>query len=116
MQSCSAGLRARLPSGPASDAAAEIGAGGLAGALAWALVYPLDLLKCRMQARRLPLRAVLLQARAEGPLALFRGLRATLYRAFIVNAAIFYGHGAVLRALRSSTAAAPAADTRGTST
>jgi hypothetical protein len=52
-----------------------------------------------MQATRKSLAEVLVQLRAEGPYALVRGMRATMYRAFLVNAAIFYGYSVACRAL-----------------
>jgi solute carrier family 25 carnitine/acylcarnitine transporter 20/29 len=72
-------------------------AGGTAGALSWGIVYPVDLLKSRIQA--LPLDA----SRTESSLghvarsvvkrggwrALYRGLGITLLRAFPVNGIIF---------------------------
>jgi solute carrier family 25 carnitine/acylcarnitine transporter 20/29 len=72
-------------------------AGGTAGALSWGVVYPVDLLKSRIQA--LPLDA----SRTESSLghiarsvverggwrALYRGLSITLVRAFPVNGIIF---------------------------
>jgi solute carrier family 25 carnitine/acylcarnitine transporter 20/29 len=57
-------------------------AGGTAGALAWGVVYPVDLLKSRIQA--LPLDASRTEWRA-----LYRGVGITLMRAFPVNGIIF---------------------------
>jgi len=80
--------------------AASILAGGIAGSFSWAIVYPIDLIKSRIQA--LPLdcnkidRSILsignkiLQER--GWKALYRGFGITVLRAFPVNAVILTTH------------------------
>jgi solute carrier family 25 carnitine/acylcarnitine transporter 20/29 len=72
-------------------------AGGTAGALSWGIVYPIDLLKSRIQA--LPLDASKTESslghvarsvvKRGGWRALYRGLGITLLRAFPVNGIIF---------------------------
>jgi solute carrier family 25 carnitine/acylcarnitine transporter 20/29 len=80
-------------------------AGGLAGVVAWGLVYPVDVVKSRLQAQPLapgtaPLglsavtRALIAEQGAAG---LFRGLSATLLRAFPLNAVTFLGYEWALR-------------------
>ncbi|CAD7703907.1 unnamed protein product [Ostreobium quekettii] len=71
-------------------------AGGLAGAASWLSVYPLDVCKSRMQAEdrcRSPYRTWLDCAaqtyQQERAGAFWRGLTPTLFRGFLVNAAIF---------------------------
>ncbi|KAK9810339.1 hypothetical protein WJX72_009024 [[Myrmecia] bisecta] len=71
-------------------------AGGLAGVLSWFSVYPLDVIKSRLQAdprSESPYRGWIHCAkesyREEGGVVFWRGLTATLSRAFIVNAALF---------------------------
>jgi len=88
---------------------ASIASGGIAGSLAWAVVYPVDLVKSRIQA--LPLDV---SSRAErsmftvgqkvvrdhGWRALYRGLGITIMRAFPVNGIIFPVYEITLNALR----------------
>jgi solute carrier family 25 carnitine/acylcarnitine transporter 20/29 len=72
-------------------------AGGTAGALSWGVVYPVDVLKSRIQA--LPLDASRTESslaniarsvvKRDGWRALYRGLGITLVRAFPVNGIIF---------------------------
>jgi Mitochondrial carrier protein len=95
--------KSNLPAGPWTDTVSELVAGGLAGCLAWASIYPLDVVKCRMQGQRQSMLQVLSRLRAEGPHAFVRGMRATLYRAFLVNAAVFYGYEVASQALSSSS-------------
>jgi Mitochondrial carrier protein len=84
-----------------SDTATEVAAGGAAGVAAWASIYPVDVVKSRAQARREPAWAVWRALRAEGGGAMWRGLSATLLRAFAVNGALFWGVGAARRALEA---------------
>ena len=78
--------------------AATLLAGGAAGVASWASIYPLDVLKSRLQAS--PGRYAGLwdcarrSVRDEGWGVLSRGLTACLLRAAVVNAAIFGGCGA----------------------
>ncbi len=78
------------------EPAAQFLAGGTAGMVAWASIYPVDLVKTRIQATpagqsryRGWVHCAVSSCREEGPGVLTRGLGATLGRAFLVNAAIF---------------------------
>ena len=73
-------------------------AGGLSGSLSWAMVYPMDVIKTRIQTS--PLHTKQLQDRSiwyvgnqiikeGGVQSLFRGFSVTVVRAFPVNAIIF---------------------------
>ena len=70
--------------------------GGLSGVMSWALVYPIDVLKTRIQAEGIiPIGryksnydCFLVSCREEGLGWFFRGFGATMLRAFPVNAAI----------------------------
>jgi len=83
-----------------------MGAGGTAGATAWVIVYPMDVIKSRAQGSGgkagepllMALRAVLA---AGGAAALYRGLTAALMRSFPANAALFLGVDRCDEALRS---------------
>jgi hypothetical protein len=88
----------------------QLTAGGLAGVVAWASIFPIDVIKSRVQASpsvavrdealrttpvdRLPgVTAVAVARRAwreEGARAFRKGMGATLWRAFLVNGVIFY--------------------------
>ncbi|KAI8473234.1 MAG: mitochondrial carrier domain-containing protein [Monoraphidium minutum] len=104
--------------GSSADAggAVQFLAGGLAGMLAWLSVYPLDVVKSRIQAR--PARAsrysgawhcAVQSVREEGRGVFAKGLGATLSRAFVVNAAIFACFEAATAAMDDLGAPAPAA-------
>eukprot|EP00775_Hariotina_reticulata_P007709 gene7709-7908_t len=78
----------------------------MAGAIAWASVYPLDVVKSRIQA--LPAKecphttawqCALSSWRSEGPRAFTKGLGATMSRGFLVNAAIFVSFEALMKAM-----------------
>jgi solute carrier family 25 (mitochondrial carnitine/acylcarnitine transporter), member 20/29 len=89
-------LNAELPRRTGcSDTAATFVAGGAAGVLSWLSIYPLDVVKSRLQAqpgRYSGLLDCLKRSVAEEGLGvLSRGLTACLLRAFVVNAAIFSG-------------------------
>jgi hypothetical protein len=72
-------------------------AGGITGALTWGLIYPLDMIKTRIQT--MPLNTPLSELsvarvasdiiKTQGTRALFRGMGVTLLRAFPVNGTIF---------------------------
>ncbi len=73
-----------------------LGAGGAAGATAWVVVFPMDVIKSRAQGSSRckgesllgALRAVLATG---GPAALYRGVSAACLRAFPANAALLFG-------------------------
>ena len=70
-------------------------AGGMAGCISWASVYPIDLVKTRLQARpegspwESPLREARRIAAREGPGAFFVGFGMTMAKAFCCSAVIF---------------------------
>jgi len=74
-----------------------IAAGGLSGTLSWAIVYPLDLIKTRIQSlphncrarERGLVRVGSDVVRRHGWRALYRGFGITMMRAFPVNGIIF---------------------------
>jgi len=74
---------------------ASAGAGGFAGCLTWCVVYPLDVLKTRIQTsslhQKMPIWSTTRQIleQPNGWKSLFRGLNVTLLRAFPVNGIIF---------------------------
>jgi solute carrier family 25 (mitochondrial carnitine/acylcarnitine transporter), member 20/29 len=76
---------------------ASMFAGGCAGSVTWAVVYPVDVIKTHIQtapldtpSRELSMRRVAMQlVRDHGYKYLFRGLGITLIRAFPVNGTIF---------------------------
>lgn len=82
-------------------------AGGIAGAVSWLVIYPLDVVKSRIQATTAscaPYKSwteCMRQSVAkEGPGILARGLSSTLTRAFLVNSAIFSVYESVHRHLQ----------------
>ncbi|KAK9834891.1 hypothetical protein WJX81_006826 [Elliptochloris bilobata] len=81
-------------------------AGGVAGVLSWASVYPFDVVKSRMQASRYGavykgwLHCAAKTVREEGRGALFRGMAPTLGRAAVVNAALFPTYEALMWVMR----------------
>ncbi|GMH37407.1 hypothetical protein BSKO_05280 [Bryopsis sp. KO-2023] len=94
------------PSGQSESPAAMFFAGGIAGVLSWLAVYPIDVVKSRIQCHdkaASPYRGWVdcwrSIAKEEGHRTLWRGLTPTLQRAFLTNAAIFSGYEAILRAL-----------------
>ncbi|XP_045678130.1 solute carrier family 25 member 47 [Phyllostomus hastatus] len=79
-------------------------AGGCAGALAWAVATPMDVIKSRLQAdgqgrRRYRglLHCMVTSVREEGPRVLFKGLTLNCCRAFPVNMVVFVTYEAALR-------------------
>lgn len=69
-------------------------AGGTAGILSWALSYPVDVIKTRLQADtqglyRGAVHAAQHSIRTHGPGILFKGFAACMYRAFVVNSVTF---------------------------
>jgi solute carrier family 25 carnitine/acylcarnitine transporter 20/29 len=90
--------------GAGTDAATLL-AGALAGVCSWLSIYPVDVLKSRMQASPGSYSSMLDCARRsfceEGPAVFSRGLPACLLRAALVNAAIFGGYEAALELLQA---------------
>lgn len=84
-------------SGNAKSSEASIwAAGGIAGAVSWLVIYPLDVVKSRVQATTASsapfkswIECMSQSVAKEGPSILVRGLGSTLTRAFLVNSAIF---------------------------
>ena len=83
----------------APSALTVLAAGGMAGAISWTLILPLDAMKSRIQAdcpERPHFRGVLHCAREtvirDGATALFRGFTTVAARGFVVNAATFFGY------------------------
>jgi hypothetical protein len=72
-----------------SAGAREAFAGGVAGAAAWIIVYPLDVIKSRVQVGGAGALAALSQAAKEGKM--YRGVSAAILRAFVANGALFWG-------------------------
>jgi len=74
---------------------ASILAGGIAGSLSWASIYPIDVIKTRIQTSPLECSTPRMRTmwkiliREGGVKALFRGIGITVFRAFAVNGIIF---------------------------
>ncbi len=68
--------------------------GGAAGATAWAVVFPVDVIKSRLAVRPQSTNLAELQdvLRTHGAAGLYRGASAALLRAFVANAALFAGY------------------------
>jgi len=84
-------------------------AGGVAGAISWLFVYPFDVMKSRIQATSAKgsayrgwLHCAGVGLRDEGFRVFFKGLSATLTRAFLVNGAIFTAYEIVHDALQAN--------------
>jgi hypothetical protein len=78
----------------ALGAAPTLAAGGLAGMVGWSLVFPMDVVKSRMQTSPVGTSALTVARtllREEGPRALYRGCSAAVARAFPANAALLLG-------------------------
>ena len=97
---------AGLPRSAAADGGApawlSLVAGGVAGAAAWAAIFPLDTLKSRAQAvggGGGGGGSLLRQARALGARALYAGAPAAIARGAVANAALFAGHNVARKAL-----------------
>lgn len=85
-------------------------AGGLSGVFGWISTYPIDVIKTKIQAQAVCggetkytgildcFRSVV---RAEGPAVLWRGLGATIIRAFPTNAAIFLTYSTTMDLLEN---------------
>jgi len=81
-----------------------LAAGGVAGAAAWAAVFPMDTLKSQAQAaggEGRGGRSLLRQARALGLRALYAGAPAAIARGAVANAALFAGQSLALKGLRN---------------
>eukprot|EP00050_Salpingoeca_kvevrii_P021211 m.107896 g.107896 ORF g.107896 m.107896 type:complete len:301 (+) comp9235_c1_seq1:84-986(+) len=83
-------------------------AGGVAGSVAWAAIYPIDVVKTRYQTQSMtnPIYKGLLDGfrklyASEGSAVFFRGLGATILRAFPLNAVTFSVYELTLRFLDS---------------
>ena len=85
-------------------------AGGIAGSLSWAVIYPIDLIKSRIQALSLSTisksklsiwKVAENTLRQQGWQSLYRGLGITLFRAFPVNAIILPTYELTLSMLRT---------------
>ena len=87
----------RMGAGP--DERAVLG-GGIGGAVAWAAVFPFDVVKSRAQVGSV--RGGFFQALANAAKedALFRGVSAAVLRAFVANGALFWGVRTAETALR----------------
>eukprot|EP01023_Acetabularia_acetabulum_P058889 TRINITY_DN7018_c0_g1_i2.p1 TRINITY_DN7018_c0_g1~~TRINITY_DN7018_c0_g1_i2.p1 ORF type:complete len:185 (+),score=18.08 TRINITY_DN7018_c0_g1_i2:151-705(+) len=83
-------------------------AGGVAGVISWAVVYPFDVVKSRIQSSNDLYYTSWQQCmkdsyKKEGLAVFFRGLDACLARAFVVNAVIFLVYETSLNVLNSSS-------------
>eukprot|EP00457_Paulinella_chromatophora_P011680 gb/GEZN01011836.1/.p1 GENE.gb/GEZN01011836.1/~~gb/GEZN01011836.1/.p1 ORF type:complete len:350 (-),score=25.83 gb/GEZN01011836.1/:53-1102(-) len=79
-------------------------AGGVAGMCAWGVIYPLDMLKSRVQAQHAKVPLGMIQqlqviAKTEGYRGLYRGYSAAVMRAFPANGALFMGVEVSLKGL-----------------
>jgi len=71
----------------------QIMAGGTAGAMSWASIYPVDVVKTRMQATSQfssVRTCITTMLQKEGVAAFFQGLTPCLVRSFPVNATVFF--------------------------
>eukprot|EP01136_Pigoraptor_vietnamica_P040071 Opistho-1_new@11577 len=82
-------------------------AGGIAGIMAWLPIYPIDVVKSRIQGQSGGRGAytgmvdcAVKSYRAEGAAVFFRGLTPTIVRAFPCHAAVFIGYEGVMRLFR----------------
>eukprot|EP01137_Pigoraptor_chileana_P026085 Opistho-2@96532 len=82
-------------------------AGGIAGIMAWLPIYPIDVVKSRIQGQSGGrgsysgmLDCAVKSYKAEGTGVFFRGLTPTIVRAFPCHAAVFIGYEAVMRLFR----------------
>jgi len=78
----------------------QILAGGTAGASSWASIYPMDVVKTRMQTTsqyKSILECISSILQNEGPRAFFRGLSPCIIRSFPVNATIFFVYELIIK-------------------
>jgi hypothetical protein len=69
-------------------------AGGLSGAMTWAIIYPFDVIKCNQQIQQTHINMFNMSKmiyRTKGIRGFFAGLNPTIARAFIANAALIFG-------------------------
>lgn len=82
-------------------------AGGLSGVFGWLSTYPIDVIKTRIQAQSISHKDKEMQyagivdcaqrlVKAEGPGTLWKGLGATIIRAFPTNAVIFLAYSTTI--------------------
>ncbi|GAB5353272.1 hypothetical protein AAMO2058_000023000 [Amorphochlora amoebiformis] len=100
---CLVGLRGSNASKDTLSSLEILTAGGIAGVVGWAVVFPIDVVKSRMQTshRKDPsmvrvFRKIWL---TDGPFAFYRGVSAALLRAFPANAGLFLGYEMAQRKL-----------------
>jgi len=78
-------------------------AGGFAGTIGWAVIFPVDVLKSRLQTSKIKNQGMLSVARrilaTEGIGAFYLGCSAALLRAFPANAGLFFGYEMAQRML-----------------
>ena len=95
------GKRLLTPAGEAPSSSAQLLAGGVAGVVYWTAVYPLDVVKTRIQSDVLDPKARQYRGmahcaretlRQEGAAAFVRGMSPTLLRAFAYNSCAFLAY------------------------
>ena len=96
------------PSASSDKAVTVLLAGGIAGSTSWAAIYPLDVLKSRLQTQPQCYRHGIwdcyrTSVAAEGHAFLYKGLGATVLRAFPVNAVTFFTYEAMMQLLAPSS-------------
>lgn len=82
-------------------------AGGMAGALSWTVIYPVDVIKTHIQIQSTTTTSMQMAAklyRQYGLKVFTRGLGTTVLRAFPVNASTFYVYELIKRELHMDTA------------
>jgi solute carrier family 25 carnitine/acylcarnitine transporter 20/29 len=85
-------LKFMRPDGSLSNSS-QIIAGGTAGALSWACIYPVDVIKTRMQTTaqfKSMAECIKSILQNEGPRAFFQGMSPCIIRSFPVNATLFF--------------------------
>jgi hypothetical protein len=76
-------------------------AGGCGGAIGWAVVYPFDVVKSRMQtSQNARLLDVMTATFRTGPRIFYKGVTAAIARAFPANGALFLGYDLSMKMLR----------------
>ncbi len=105
-------MRSKSEEGPLMQSFKLMMAGGLSGVLGWVSTYPIDVIKTKIQAQRIlhdskePVYTGMIDCtrrivKSEGLGALWRGLGATVIRAFPTNAVIFLAYSNTLDVLDS---------------